>query len=58
MKPSEACKLQGFKSLREVSQLSGWSETWLLDKHKNNPEMFQVALNKAKEARDASRAKV
>jgi len=47
MKPSEACKSAGLKSLAEFAEISGESVQTLNNWHKNEPRRFELHLKGA-----------
>ncbi len=47
MKPSEAAKLAGMKSLTQLAEISGESVQTLNNWHKNEPRRFELVLKGA-----------
>lgn len=55
MKPSEACKAAGLKSLAELSRVTGESVQTLNNWHKNKPRLFEILVAGAVLVRDRER---
>ena len=53
MTPSQKAKAAGFRSLKEVANLTGWTQATLIGWNKKTPELFESNLARAVEMKKA-----